>query len=184
VAQIAFHLEIGCKIEIWFQDEARVGQKTKRSRRWAKRGTRPAGPVDQRTCSAWIFGAICPEYGKGAAIVMPWCNTQAMKLHLQEISRNVAPGAHAIVLCDQAGWHMSEKLNIPNNISLLPIPPRSPELNAQENIWQYIRDNWLNDVIFKSYDNIVEHCCCAWRKLMSMPETIRSIGMREWAHAF
>jgi transposase len=184
VAEIAFHLEIGCKIEIWFQDEARVGQKTKRSRRWAERGTRPAGTVDQRTCSAWIFGAICPEYGKGAAIVMPWCNTQAMKLHLEEISRVVAPDAHGIVLCDQAGWHMSEKLNIPNNISLLPIPPRSPELNSQENIWQYIRDNWLNDVIFKSYDHIVEHCCCAWRKLIKQPETIRSIGMREWAHAY
>lgn len=181
MAQIAFHLEIGCKIEIWFQDEARVGQKTKRGRRWAKRGSRPAAPVDQRTCSAWIFGAICPAQGKGAAIVMPWCNTHAMQQHLEEISRNVAPDAHAIVLCDQAGWHMTEKLKMPKNITLLPLPPRCPELNAQENIWQFIRNNWLNDRIFKSYDDVVTHCCYAWRCLMKLPDTIRSIGMREWA---
>lgn len=104
------------------------------------------------------------------------------ELHLEEISRHVAPDAHAIVLCDQAGWHVSGKLNVPKNISILPIPPRSPELNPQKNIWQYMRDSGLNDVIFKSYDHIVAHCCYAWRKLMKQPETITSIGTRQWAH--
>src|SRR6516165_2877385 len=98
-------------IEIWFADEARVGQKNKITRRWAKRGTRPSAPRDQRTASAYIFGAICPKDGKGAALVMPRCDTEAMSLHLAEIATQIAPGAHAILLLDQAGWHLSTRLN-------------------------------------------------------------------------
>jgi methyl-accepting chemotaxis protein len=91
-------------IEIWFQDEARIGQKNKITRRWAKRGTRPSAPRDQRTASTYIFGAVCPKEGKGAALVMPACNTEAMNLHLLEIERAIAPGAQAVLLVDQAGW--------------------------------------------------------------------------------
>src|SRR5271166_3359704 len=94
-------------IEIWFADEARVGQKNKITGRWAKRGTRPTAPKDQRTASAYIFGAICPKDGKGAALVMPRCDTEAMNLHLAEIATQIAPGAHAALLVDQAGWHLS-----------------------------------------------------------------------------
>ena len=70
-----------------------------------------------------------------------------MALHLAEISRTVTPGAHAVLLLDQAGWHLSAKLDVPNNITLMPLPPKSPELNPVENIWQFIRDNWLSDRI-------------------------------------
>jgi hypothetical protein len=90
-------------IEIWFADEARVGQKNKITRRWALRGTRPAAPHDQRTASTYIFGAICPKDGKGAALVLPRCNIAAMNLHLAEIAIAVAPGAHAVMLIEQAG---------------------------------------------------------------------------------
>ena len=90
-------------IEVWFADEARIGQKNKITRRWAKRGTRPAAPRDQRTTSTYIFGAICPKQGKGAGLVLPRCNIAAMNLHLAEIALAVAPGAHAVVLLDQAG---------------------------------------------------------------------------------
>jgi hypothetical protein len=137
------------KIEIWFQDEARIGQKNKITCRWARRGTRPSAPHDQRTQSAYIFGAICPAEGKGAGLVMPHCNTHAMTAHLAEISAAVAPGAHAVVILDQAGWHMSKALVVPDNITLLPLPPRSPELNAVENIWQYLHENWLSNRIFR-----------------------------------
>jgi len=116
-------------MELWWRDEARVGQKNSITRRWAKRGTRPRAPHDQRTKWAYIFGAICPKKGKGAALVMPWCDTHAMAAHLAEISEAVDPGAHAVLMLDQAGWHMSAKLAVPDNITLLPLPPRSPELN-------------------------------------------------------
>ena len=129
-----------------------------------------------------MFGAICPSKGKGAGLVMPWCDTPAMTEHLAEISKAADPGAHAVVILDQAGWHMSGKLVVPDNITLLPLPPRSPELNPVENIWQYIRDNWLSNRVFKSYDDIVALCCEAWNKLIDRPWKIISIGMRQWAH--
>ena len=170
-------------IEIWFADEARIGQKNKITRRWAKRGTRPSAPQDQRTASAYIFGAICPMEGKAAALVLPACNIQAINLHLAEISAEVTPGRHAVLLLDQAGWHMSPRLKVPDNITLMALPPKCPELNPAENVWQFMRDNWLSNRIFKSYEDILDHCCFAWNKLIDQPWRIRSIGLRDWAHA-
>ncbi len=182
LAEIAVREAGGKDIELWFQDEARIGQKNKITRRWAKRGTRPAAPHDQRTRSAYIFGAICPKEGKGAGLVPPRCNTEAMTLHLREISRAVKPGAHAIVVLDRAGWHGSKGLEVPDNITLLPLPPRSPELNPVENVWQFIRDNWLSNRVFKSYDDILDHCGHAWNSLTEQPWKIMSVGTRQWAH--
>lgn len=91
------------QIEVWFADGARFGQKNKITRRWARRGTRPSAPRDQRTASTYIFGAICPREGKGATLVLPACNTEAMNLHLAEIASEIAPGRHAVLILDQAG---------------------------------------------------------------------------------
>ena len=107
-----------------------------------------------------------------------------MTLHLEEIARAVAPGAHAVLLLDQAGWHLSAKLLVPDNITILPLPSKSPELNPTENIWQFMRDNWLSNRIFESYDDILDHCCEAWNKLIEQPWTIMSIGLRQWAYRF
>ena len=174
----------GRAIEVWFQDEARVGQKNLITRRWARRGTRPRAPHDQRTKWAYIFGAICPKLGKGAALVMPFADTEAMQAHLAEISAAVSPGAHAVLVLDQAGWHVSARLVVPENITLLPLPPRSPELNPVENVWQFMRQNWLSNRVFNSYDDIVAHCCEAWNKLVDQPWRIMSIGLRDWANGF
>jgi hypothetical protein len=171
-------------VEIWFGDQARIGQKNKITRRWAKRGSRPAAPQDQRTASSYIFGAICPQDGKGAALVLPWCNTQAMSLHLAEMALAVAPGAHAALLVDQAGWHLSQKLVVPSNITIVPLPPKCPELNAIENVWQFMRDNWLSNRVFQSHRDILDHCCHAWNKLIDQPWRIMSLGLRDWAHRF
>ena len=94
------------------------------------------------------------------------------------------PDAHAVLIIDQAGWHTTKKLDLPSNVSIIALPARCPELNPVENIWQYMRDNWLSNLIFKSYDDIVSQCCAAWNKLVQQPSTITSIGMREWAHGF
>ncbi len=107
-----------------------------------------------------------------------------MDLHLAEISRTVASDAHAVLLMDQAGWHTTAKLTVPDNISIVMLPPRSPELNPVENIWQFMRDNWLSNRVFKSYNDIVDHCCDAWNNLVDQPWSIMSIGMRDWAHRF
>jgi hypothetical protein len=138
VAEVRAKLAPGTPVEVWFQDEMRVGQKNKLTYRWARKGSRPRAARDQRTQSTYLFGAVCPEHGTGAALVLPFCNAEAMQLHLDEIATKVTTGAHAIILLDQAGWHGSKDLKIPRNISLLQLPPRAPELNSQENIWQTV----------------------------------------------
>ena len=145
---------------------------------------------------------------KGAALMLPFANTTAMRMHLDEISRNVAAKAHGVVLMDRAGWHSTDKLKVPKNLTIILLPSRSPELNPVENIWQYLRpkignnsttgsgiyrysppssddflpQNWLSNRVFEDYDAIIEAGCQAWNKLIDQPETIMSIGMREWAH--
>ena len=167
---------------MWFQDEARIGQKNGLARIWARRGTRPRLPADQRYESAYLFGAICPARGVGAALAMPFADTEAMQCHLEEIARTVAEGAHAVLLLDRAGWHTTPALVVPNNITLIFLPSRSPELNPVETIWQYLRGNWLSNQVFDSYDDILDAACDAWQRLIAMPDTITSIGLREWAH--
>ena len=132
--------------------------------------------------------------GKGAALIMPACNTEAMNLHLAEIAKIVAPRAHAVLLVDQAGWHMSTHLTVPPNMTIIALPPKSPELNPVENVWQFMRDNWLSNrvftgyddivAVFTGYDDIVAHCCAAWNDLIDQPWRIRSIGRRTWAEGF
>ena len=105
-----------------------------------------------------------------------------MQFHIDEISRHVAPGAHAVLLMDRAGWHTTAKLDMPKNITPIFLPSRAPELNPVENVWQYLRANWLSNRVFDGYDEIIGAACEAWRKLLDQPNTISSIGMRDWAH--
>jgi hypothetical protein len=172
----------GKPIELWWQDEARVGQQGTLTRLWAPRGSRPLAPRDCRHDWAYIFGAVCPARGLGAALVLPHADTAAMTLHLAEISRHVTAGAHAVVVLDGAGWHkISRQLVVPDNISLLTLPAYSPELNPQENVWQYLRQNYLSNRVFDTYDDIVDACCQAWNSLAAMPDRITSIATRSWA---
>ena len=105
-----------------------------------------------------------------------------MTLHLAEIATQIAPKAHAVVLVDQAGWHLSGRLIAPSNITLIPFPAKRPELNPQENIWQFLPDNWLSNRIFKSFDDIADPCCDAWNKLINQPWRIMAIGLQDCAY--
>jgi hypothetical protein len=128
-----------------------------------------------------LFGAVCPARELGAGLVMPYANTGTMNKHLEEIAKTVSPGAHAVLVLDRAGWHGSQGLIVPRNITLLPLPPYSPELNPAENVWEYLRKNKLSNRLYQSYEDIVEACCEAWNDLMAMPEQIASIATRSWA---
>ena len=169
-------------IEIWFQDEARVGQKGGHAYIWAPIGSRPLMVRDNRHDSAYLFGAICPARAVGAAMITPAANTEAMNLHLAEISTQIAAGAHAVVVCDGAGWHQrGPNLEVPANISLLSLPPYSPELNPMEKVWDYLRQNKLCSTVWDTYDDILDACKTAWNFLIDDPDRIRSIGSRDWA---
>lgn len=172
----------GKPVEVWFQDEARVGQQGTLTRVWAERGSRPPAPRDQRYAWAYLFGAVCPARGMGAGLVLPFANGDMMTLHLAEISAQVAPNAHAVIVMDGAGWHkLGGALRVPDNLTLLHLPPYSPELNPVENVWAYLRGNRLSNSVFNSYDAIVNACCDAWNSLTADPERIASITTRSWA---
>jgi transposase len=110
---------------------------------------------------------------------MPRCGAEAMNLHLAEIATQIAPGTHAALLADQAGWRLSGALQIPPDISIVPLPAKCPELNPQENVWRFMRDNWLSNRIFRSNEDIVDRCCDAWNKRVDQPWRIMSIGTRD-----
>ena len=159
-----------------------MGQQGTLTRVWAERGSRPAAPRDQRYTWCYLFGAICPARGTGAALVLPCANASAMNLHLLEISTTISSGAHAVLVIDGAGWHQTGKLlRVPDNITLLHLPPYSPELNPVENVWAFLRSNKLSNRVFDSYDAIVDACCDAWNWFAAQPERITSIGTRSWA---
>jgi hypothetical protein len=158
-----------------------VGQQGTLTRIWARRGSRPRAPRDRRYAWAYLFGAVCPERATGAALVLPLANPEAMSLHLAEIGRHVRPGAHAVLVLDGAGWHDAAALVVPANITLLPLPPYSPELNPVENVWQYLRQNQLGLRVWPDYAAIVDTCCKAWNALAAMPDRLASITRREWA---
>ena len=169
-------------LEIWFQDEARVGQQGTLSYVWAERGSHPAVKRDDRHDSAWLFGAVCPERAVGAAVVMPWVSSEAIRVHLTEIGKAVTLGAHCVLLCDGAGWHQAgQRLSIPENVTLLRLPSYSPELNPIENVWEYLRGNYLSHTVWDTYDQIVDACCTAWNAFIQNPAKVASVTQRHWA---
>lgn len=181
MAEATADLDRATSLEVWFQDEMRIGQKNTLVRQWAKKGQRPRQPHDQRTQSAYLFGAVCPALDKGAALILPRPNTHAMQLHIDEITQAIAPGAHAILIMDGAGWHTTDKLTWPDNITPLVLPPRSPELNPVENIWQFLRQAYLANRVFETYQQIIDACDHAWNSLLNETGRIHRTASRSWA---
>jgi len=169
------------KVDIWFQDESRIGQQGSQTRIWAKTGSRPRVVKQQQFLYQYIFGAVCPKKKQAAGIVVPYANQSSFSEHLKEISYHVPKGRHAVLVMDQAGWHKAKNLSIPENLSLLHLPPYSPELNPQEQVWQYLKNTYLSNRVFKSADAILEACCDAWKKFAEQPDLIHSMTQREWA---
>ena len=165
----------GVRVEVRFQDEARIGQKNTLTRVWGQTGSRPVAPKDLGFASAYLFGAVCPSQGKAAALIMPICNTAAMNHHLSEISSQVAADAHAVVILDRAGWHRSQGIVLPGNITLLELPPYSPELNPVEWVWHYLRSHWLANSVFRSLADIMDACEMAWNRFATDHGLIRSL---------
>ena len=182
------HREAG-RVELWFMDEARVGQKGGLTHVWYQKGLRPRGRRQQGFSSAYLFGAVCPEREAGVALVLPeslprtrsGVSTAAMDVFLAELSRAVPAGTHAALVLDGAGWHVSEGLSVPPNLTLIHTPPYSPELNPVERVWEYLRDRWLSHrVLAGGYDAVVDAACAAWNALLAEPGRLRSLTSFPW----
>jgi hypothetical protein len=164
------------------KDEARIGQKNGQVRQWARRGTRPRQPADQRYDNAYLFGAICPARGVGAALALPFADTESMQLHLEEISRHVAEGAHACAAARPSRMAHHRQARHAHNITPIFLPSRARAEPPRKTFGSSCAQNWLSNLVFDTYEDIIDVVCDAWRKLIAEPEIIISIGMREWAH--
>ena len=169
------------KVDILFGDESRVGQKGIITRNWFKRGTRPRVIRQQQHISTYIFGAVCPEKDYGMAMIFSECDTEVMQMFLNEVSVRIPFGRHAVLILDQASWHTTENLKCPLNISLLHLPPYSPELNPVEQVWHFLKQYFLSNRTFKDWDDIANACVKAWNAFVSEPLRIKSLCSRKWA---
>ena len=132
-------------------------------------------PIDTRYKNAYIFGAFCPSRDTAVGLILPTVNTEMMQMHLDEISAQLPAHIHAAMLVDGAGWHISDEMRIPENITTITIPPRSPELNPAEKPWQYLKDNFLSNLVLNSYQEILEACNHAWNQMTNEQGRIKSL---------
>ncbi len=139
---------------------------------------RPRGVRDLRHQAVYLFGAVCPARDAGGALVLPTVSAAAMP---DELSQAVSPGAHAMVLMDRAGWHIAKDLAVPANLTPVFLPAYSPELNAIERVWLYLRERFLSHRLWPSYDDILDGCCAAWNALLEEAGRIRSLCSLDWA---
>ncbi|WZD69812.1 IS630 family transposase [Photobacterium damselae subsp. damselae] len=168
-------------VDIWFQDEARFGQQNTTTRLWAERGTRPRAVKQQQFEYAYLFGSICPQKGIGEAIVVPWVNKDIMIEHLKQISSVTEKGRHAIVIMDGAGWHTEDIADDFQNISIIKLPPYSPELNPIEQVWSWLRQHYLANQSFSDYEDIVSKVCSAWNSFLECSTRVTKMCSRRWA---
>ncbi len=163
----------GKRISLWFQDEARMGQKGRTCHRWWLKGQRPPGLCDRRFTWTYIFAAVEPATGASTALVLPEVSTEAMSVFLDRFAAERAPDEHAVLVLDQAGWHGAHALRVPDNLTLVPLPPYAPELNPIERVWLHLRERFLSHRLLDDYDAVVDACCAAWKRLT--PERLRSL---------
>ena len=171
----------GQPVEVWFQDEARIGQKGILERVWAAKNTRPRSERDHRYGYCYLFGAACASCEATVGLVAKKANTDWMNEHLAAIGAAVRAGSIGVVVLDGAGWHRSGDLVVPANLRLLVLPPYSPELNPMEQVFQFLKANRFANRVFRNVEAVREACAAGWEWLRAMPERIASILRREWA---
>ena len=181
IKKVPGHLPLE-RVDIWFQDEARFGQQNTTTRLWAPKGSRPRAVQQQQFEYAYLFGAVCTSTGKTEAIISPFANSEAMKLHLAQISARTEVGRCAVVIMDGAGWHQTSLENEFDNLFIIKLPPYSPELNPIEQVWSWLRQHYLANRTFEGYDDIVDACSQAWNSFVKDAERVKSMCKRGWVN--
>ena len=162
-------------LQLWFEDEARVGQKGRATHVWFEKGVRPTAPADKRFASVYLFGAVRVGTEEAFARGMPFATAAVMSIFLQEFSTSLAPNAHAVLVLDKAGWHTARRLSVPENISFVLMPAYSPELNPMERVWLYLREQSLSHRVWDTVEAIFEACCRAWNDLVAEKGRLASL---------
>ena len=142
---------------------------------WARRGCRPRAV--KQTAYEWLYvlAAVCPATGESVGLLSPYVDTEIIKIFLKQFSRQLSDDIHAVLLWDQAGFHKSKELSVPEDISIIELPAYSPELNPVENLWQYLRSHYWSNRSYDGYDDLRQAACKSWQAVCLDAELIRSI---------
>jgi hypothetical protein len=163
------------------QDEGRFGRISEARRAWAPPGIRPVAPKQIVREYIYVFAAVCPELGKLSSLILPRADTEMMNLFLENMSKEFSD-SFLIMIMDQAGWHFSKNIRLPDNIRCIPLPPHSPELNPVEHIWEELREKNLHNIAFNSLDNLENTLCRGILDLMDNPDAVRSMTDFDYLH--
>jgi len=159
---------------LFSQDEGRFGRISDVRRAWSPLGTRPQAPRQVIRTYLYVFTAVCPALGNMTSLILPWANTEMMNIFLRQVAEDFSD-YFILMLADQAGWHISQQLAVPENMRLIKLPPRSPELNPSEHIWEELREKNFANRAFRDLDEVEDTLCHGLNDLAKDPEKLRSM---------
>ena len=162
-----------------FQDEARFGRINNPKKCWAPKPVRPEVRAQMIREYVYVFGAVSPQDGQHDSLILPSANTEAMSLFLEEVAKR-HPIEYILMFMDQAGWHKAKALKVPANIELAFLPPYSPDLNPQEQIWDELREKFFGNRLFKSLKAVMDQAVRGLQYMERSPNLIKSLTQRKW----
>lgn len=142
---------------------------------WAKVGTRPKAIQQNQYDYLYVFAAVCPETGASTGLVTPEINTPMMNAFLEQFGRELPTDVHAVMVLDRAGWHTATALAVPANVTLIYLPPKSPDLNPAENLWHYLRSHFWSNRLYKTWEDLKQAAIDGWRRVCLVPEKLRTV---------
>jgi transposase len=163
------------RLRVYFQDESRFGQQGTTTNVWAKKGSRPAAVRQTEYEYLWVLGAVCPETGHAEGLLSPQLNTKIVNEFLRQFARTLPADEHAVMLWDGAGFHVAKALCVPENMTLVALPPYSPELNPIENLWHYLKSHFWSNRAYDDYDALEQAAVDAWRKAALDPQLMKTV---------
>ncbi len=165
----------GGKARVFFADEARFGQQGTLTRVWARTGSRPTAVKQTRYERVYLYAAVEPATGESVALLAPNVNTGTFNVFLSMLAAEVRPDEHVVLVMDQAGWHRSKGLKLPGCVTVLLLPPYSPELNPVENLWHYLRSHYWANRLYKTWDDLKAAATEAWRRVCLVPDLVKTV---------
>ena len=167
-------------VKIFFQDEARFGRISSPTYCWAPYGLRPIISAQIVRQYTHVFSAVSPNDGQSFSLILPYADTDAMDIFLQEFSEAFHE-YRIILIMDQAAWHRSKNLSQVENIRYIYLPPYSPELNPVEHFWEYIRENYFKNAYWLSMETLENALTTVLKKIADRSEMIQSLVGFHWA---
>ena len=167
-------------VEVWFQDEARFGQKGTLTRIWSERGKRACALRSLGYEWTHLYGSVCPQTGAAHGLLLPYADLEGMQIYIDDFACSRPEDVFTVLVCDRAGWHTSGKLLLPDTMMLLCLPPKSPELNPAELLWREMRQKHLGNRVFPDVEMMCEEISLAWMQVIENPQSLKSLCGFDW----